>query len=867
MKWFQRTPVADRRPSARRDGQGGALSQGPDVESATLRIGRELLEAARREGRGLVERFWRDPMLDWAMRDPGFKTQLFRFIDVLPMLRSPEQVHEVLVEYLGQPGVALPPGVGLGLKLGGLAKGLFARTLAGQVQSLAERFIAGPDVAAALPKLRRLWQEGIAFTADLLGEACVSRAEADAYRERYLDLMNTLADAAADWPADPLLESDHLGRVPRVNVSLKLSALDARPDPADFRAARDRIAAAIRPILEAAGRRGVFVNFDMEQAAIKDLTLAVFRRSCEEVDFPAGIAMQTYLRSGDDDVAELIAWARKAGRRVTVRLIKGAYWDYEMAAALVAAMPHGADEPGVLLAVGSHNARSIARVLALLDERDLPPTAAEFQMLFGMADQRERFAAAVRSARVPQVAAVTSVAAVHEAVARAEAAFPAWRDRDPLDRAACLVAAAGRMRSRRDELAGMVVAEAGKTWREADADVCEAVDFLEFYAREAPAFFQPRRLGRVVAEHNHVWHEPRGAAAVISPWNFPLAIAAGMSSAALVTGNTVILKPSGLTPGIGRVLCELLWESGVPADVLQFLPGPGEVVGAALVDAPRVALIAFTGSREVGLELIRRAATPGEDPRHVKKAVCEMGGKNAIIVDDSADLDEAVLGVRQSAFGYSGQKCSACSRAIVVEGVYHVFLKRLVESTASLVIGDPADPGTDVGPVIDRRAAEKIAAYIDLGKQEGRLELACPVPPGLEERVGRPFVGPHIFSGIRPEHRLANEEVFGPVLAVLRAAHFREALDMANAARYKLTGGVYSRRPSHLMKARREFRVGNLYLNRAITGALVGRQPFGGFGLSGAGTQAGGAEYLGHFVEPRACAENTLRHGFAPEEA
>jgi len=244
--------------------------------------------------------------------------------------------------------------------------------------------------------------------------------------------------------------------------------------------------------------------------------------------------------------------------------------------------------------------------------------------------------------------------------------------------------------------------------------------------------------------------------------------------------------------------------------------------------------------------------------------VCEMGGKNAIIVDESADLDEAVLAVRQSAFGYSGQKCSACSRAIVVADVYDVFLKRLLAGTRSLVVGDPLDPATDVGPVIDAQAAERIRGYIELGKSEGRLELACGVPAGLEERVGKPFIGPHVFSGIRPEHRVANEEVFGPVLAVMRADDFAQALEIANSTTYKLTGGVFSRKPSHLEAARREFRVGNLYLNRGVTGALVGRQPFGGFGLSGTGTKAGGREYLLHFVEPRACSENTLRHGFAP---
>jgi RHH-type transcriptional regulator, proline utilization regulon repressor / proline dehydrogenase / delta 1-pyrroline-5-carboxylate dehydrogenase len=298
--------------------------------------------------------------------------------------------------------------------------------------------------------------------------------------------------------------------------------------------------------------------------------------------------------------------------------------------------------------------------------------------------------------------------------------------------------------------------------------------------------------------------------------------------------------------------------------VLCFLPGSGHAVGDLLVRHPQVAIIAFTGSKEVGLRLLRAAGDTLEGQTFVKKVVCEMGGKNAIIVDDSADLDEAVLGVRQSAFGYCGQKCSACSRVIVLEGVYDQFLKRLVESTRTLIIGDPADPGTDLGPVIDQRAADKIHRYIEIGRSEGCLELACAVPEGLAARVGKPYVGPHIFSNIRPHHRLANEEIFGPVLSVMQVTSFAEALAVANSTAYKLTGGVYSRKPSHLASARREFRVGNLYLNRGVTGAVVGRQPFGGFGLSGIGSKAGGTDYLLHFVEPRCSTENTMRHGFAP---
>ncbi len=483
---------------------------------------------------------------------------------------------------------------------------------------------------------------------------------------------------------------------------------------------------------------------------------------------------------------------------------------------------------------------------------------------FSNAARREQFTKAVAGVKVPVINHVPGADEARQAIAAAYAAFPAWRDRDPLERSRIILEAAAQMRNRRDELSAIMIREGGKPWREADADTCEAIDFCEYYAREAVGLFQWQRLGLFVGELNHQWYQPRGVTSVISPWNFPLAICCGMTVAALSVGNPALVKPSTQTRGIAQAMCEILWQAGVPKDVLHFLPGAGSQIGDILVRDPRVAMIAFTGSKEVGLSIIRAAGETPDGQPFVKKVVCEMGGKNAIIVDDSADMDEAVLGTRQSAFGYCGQKCSACSRVIVLDGVHDHFLARLVESTRTLVIGDPADPGTDFGPVIDQSAAAKIREYIEIGGREGKLELACEVPAGLAEKVGKPYVAPHIFSGIERHHRLANEEIFGPVLSVMRVGSFEEAMDVANSGVYKLTGGLFSRKPEHLEAARREFRVGNLYLNRGITGALVARQPFGGFGLSGAGSKAGGADYLLHFTEPRSCMENTMRHGFAP---
>ena len=484
---------------------------------------------------------------------------------------------------------------------------------------------------------------------------------------------------------------------------------------------------------------------------------------------------------------------------------------------------------------------------------------------FSDTPQRRQFAESIARAVVSLVKNDTTVEQSAAALRAAHDFFPVWRDTDIRRRAAVLVEAAAIMRARRDDLAGIIIRESSKPWREADADVCEAIDFCEYYARCAVDLMQPKRLGRYIGELNESWYQPRGVAVVISPWNFPLAICCGMTVAALVTGNTVVLKPAEQTPGIASIMSDILWEAGVPRGALHLLPGPGETTGAALVRDPRIALIAFTGSKAVGLDILRAAAETPEGQHHVKKVVCEMGGKNAVIIDESADLDEAVLGVRHSAFGFQGQKCSAASRCIVLDSAHDHFVERLVESTKALVIGDPALPGTDIGPVIDSESKAKILRFIARGRAQSTVALAMEPPAGLEQRTGRVFVGPHIFTGVRPEHDIAREEIFGPVLAVLRAGSFDEALAMANGSPYKLTGGVFSRKPSNLERAKREFRVGNLYLNRGITGAIVGRHPFGGFGMSGVGSKAGGSEYLLQFVEPRASAENTMRRGFAPE--
>jgi RHH-type proline utilization regulon transcriptional repressor/proline dehydrogenase/delta 1-pyrroline-5-carboxylate dehydrogenase len=417
------------------------------------------------------------------------------------------------------------------------------------------------------------------------------------------------------------------------------------------------------------------------------------------------------------------------------------------------------------------------------------------------------------------------------------------------------------MRRRLFELAAWEVYETGKAWREATADVDEAIDFCEFYAAEVVKLQDAGGID-VPGEENRFEYIPRGVTAVIAPWNFPLAILTGMTAAALATGNTVVMKPAEQSSVVGSLLMDIFLEVGIPAGVVNFLPGRGEVAGAALVEHPDVAIIVFTGSQQVGLAINAAAAQAStRGVVNVKRVIAEMGGKNAIIVAADADLDEAVSGVMKSAFGYQGQKCSACSRAIVMAEVYDTFLHRLVEATKSLKLGAADDPATSVGPVIDDESLTRIQKYIEVGKQEGRLALAMDAGELAQQGC---FVGPHIFADVAPSARIAQEEIFGPVLAVIRATDLNEALRIANGTDYALTGGIFSRSPVALSRAQREFLVGNLYLNRPITGALVNRQPFGGFKMSGIGSKAGGSDYLLQFVLPRTITEHTVRRGFAP---
>jgi len=990
------------------------------IERITQEVGRQLLRAAAgRQPNVLERRWWEDRIMSWAMQDESVKVQMFRFIDVLPMLDSSDAILRHLHEYFDEVRQFLPSAARLGLAVAtpdsipGRALAMAARRNA---MSHARRFIAGTNADEVLAAAIRQRKQRRAFTLDLLGEAVTSEREAERYLQEYLRLIESIAPVANSWPEAPQVDRSDTGLLPRMNVSVKLSALDSRFDAIDPEGTTRRVGERLRRLLRAARKHHAYVHVDMESYATKDLTLAIFQTILMEDEFrdtaDVGIVIQCYLHDALADLVKLRDWAEKRGTPVWVRLVKGAYWDYETIHAQATDWPIPVfqekwqsdacfeqatrfalrNRQWLRPALGSHNLRSLAHGIAVARHLGLPTNALEMQMLFGMGDAekdavvqmgyrmrvympfgelipgmaylvrrllentsndsflRASFAeqvspekllmnpldmashskpsssipvrvdaprpfaprfrneppsdfgtAAARDAMSAALAAVwrqfgghyplviggrpidtaarltsrdpshkheivgttASGDATHAAqgVAAARAAWNDWAALGAEKRADHLRAAASAMRHRRFELSAWIVHETGKGWREADADVCEAIDFCEFYAQQAIYLESPQGVD-VPGEENRFVYEPRGVTAVIAPWNFPLAILTGMTVAALATGNTVVMKPAEQSPVVAAKLMEIFTAAEFPPGVVNYLPGDGAVVGAALVEHPEVAVIAFTGSRAVGLAIHAKAAeTSARATGGVKRVIAEMGGKNAIIVDDDADLDEAVLGVVQSAYGYQGQKCSACSRAIVLARIYDVFVERLVEAARSLKVGPAEEPGTNVGPVIDEEAYERVRRYIELGKSEGRPALSPDVGALAAEGY---YIAPHVVADVKPTARLAQEEIFGPVLAVIRAENLDEALRIANGTDYALTGGIFSRSPAHLDRARREFQVGNLYLNRAITGALVNRQPFGGFKMSGIGSKAGGADYLLQFVVPRTITENTLRRGFAP---
>lgn len=977
-------------------------------EAKTQEIAKQLL-AATSENRSFFSSLrdqmrWDDKLLAWAMSNPGLRVQLFRFIDTLPALHSKSEIASHLQEYLGDESVELPAALKGMLNFANpdsMPGQVAATTVGTAVETLAHKYISGENIKQVIKTVERLRKEKMAFTIDLLGEAVITEAEAQSYLERYLELMQQLVEASKNWAAIPAIDAADGEEIPKVQVSVKLTAFYSQFDPLDAKGSEERVSDRIRILLRRSQELGAAVHFDMEQYAYKDITLSILKKLLLEEEFrqrtDIGMTVQAYLRDSEQDTKDIIAWLKERGYPLTIRLVKGAYWDQET---IKAAQKHWKqpvyndkaatdanfesitqllleNHQYVYSAIGSHNVRSHSRAIAIAESLNVPRRRFELQVLYGMGDKvakalvdrgyrvrvycpygellpgmaylirrllentanssflrqnlenrpieellappivkeekkfltpdfhfsgaadtdyseeevRSKAAQAFQSVRhqlgktyLPLIngeyvdtpefvdslnpsnfsevvgkVGLISVEQAEQAMQAAKAAFPGWRKTPAKQRADILRKAGDLMEERRAELSAWIVLEVGKPVKEADGEVSEAIDFCRYYADEIERLDKGVNYD-VAGETNRYIYHPRGIVVVISPWNFPLAIACGMTVAALVSGNCTLLKPAETSSVITAKLTEILIEAGFPKGVFQYVPGRGSQVGAYLVNHPDTHVIAFTGSQEVGCRIYAEAAILKPGQKHMKRVIAEMGGKNAIIVDESSDLDQAVVGVVQSAFGYSGQKCSAASRVIVLEPIYDIFVQRLVEATKSLNIGEAELPSTQVGPVIDANARDRIREYIEKGKAEAEVALELPAP---EQGY---FIGPVIFSEVSPNAVISQQEIFGPVLAVIRVKDFQSALAVANGTNYALTGGLYSRTPSHIQQAQAEFEVGNLYINRNITGAIVGRQPFGGFKLSGVGSKAGGPDYLLQFLEPRAITENIQRQGFAPIE-
>jgi RHH-type transcriptional regulator, proline utilization regulon repressor / proline dehydrogenase / delta 1-pyrroline-5-carboxylate dehydrogenase len=976
------------------------------IERETHRIGREILAHLKRGRHSLFQKeWWQGRVLRWCMENEPFKIELFRFIDVLPNLKNSADIVRIFREYFDRPELGTPPLLSWGMKTlipGSPTVPLAAAAIRTHIEMMAGSFIAGRDLAGARGELERMERSGETWTVSMLGEAAVNEEESGAYLRLYLDAIEQLARRPTDPSSHTPGVSDRFGTVPHANLAVKLSSLYSQMDPVDWEGTLSVLTERLVRLLTRSRALGLHLHLDMEHYAFKDLILETFFRAMSHPELSgfrdAGIVVQAYLRDSAEDLEKILAWAAKNRPGITVRLVRGAYWDYEK----VIHRQNGWPVPVYLAkgetdahyerltdrllsapdtvrtAFGTHNVRSLAHAIASARSRGIPDREYEIQLLFGMGGPlqaaldamglrvriytpvgdlitgmaylvrrllentsnesflrnffvdgtdpesvlaeptavparepevtgfqneppldfrigpvRSEFSEAIASvrkqlgrdyplliggkpvvtddwiasvnpARPSEVVGRAASAGTREAdraVAVAGAAAVEWARRPAGQRAEILRNAAGRLQARRMELSAWEVFEVGKTWREADRDVTEAIDFLRYYADEVDRLDPSRKLGDYPGERNLYSYFPIGIGVVIAPWNFPLAIPAGMVSAALAAGNAVLFKPSELSPVMGYHLVHAFSEAGLPDGVLSYLPGRGEVAGEHLVRHPSIGLIAFTGSRKVGLGIIEQAARLAPGQRHVKRVVAEMGGKNAIIVDETADLDLAVPGIVQSAVGFQGQKCSACSRVIVLESVYDAFLHRLVGALKSLHIGPPEEPSTELGPVIEAAAQDRLRKAVEAGAREGKVILQVTDVP-----TAGFYVGPAVIADLAPESRIATEEMFGPIVAVIRAKDLDEAIRIANSTDYALTGGLYSRSPAAIERVTREMAAGNLYINRGITGALVGRQPFGGYRLSGVGSKAGGPDYLLQFMIPKVVTENTLRRGFAPTD-
>lgn len=957
--------------------------------SSDQQLGKDLFKYIKQRSKktNLFKFAWlKNQVLKISIQNKKLQTQLFRFVDALPCLKTQDQRLDIFLQYL-QEGKSLFYTPSFLAAKTPIIKEFLDWIIGFSVRELAKTFICGSNINEAKKSIKRLDLKNQKYTLDLLGELTLNKEEANKYFNDYKQLIQ---------------------EIPSAQLSIKLSALEPHINILDFDVKKNNLSNKLRELFRLAISKNASINIDTEHYFWKDFYFQILKDVLLEDEFiswsGAGVVIQAYLKDSQKDLEDWILWAKKRKSFITIRLVKGAYWDYEYAKAKqqnwqcpVFTKKFQSDLnfeklTEILLnnynfvrpALASHNVRSLAHAINYALKKNIPKSAFEFQMLYGMLDElkdyfpengytlriylpygdllqgmsylvrrllentandsflrqgfldgssedlllqdpqersfeevmspfetefenipnldfskeinrqkiqleiknltnefkipqkypciigdqkifTENFFESINPAKPCQILGYMTFGSIQEcnkAIKIAKETQKKWSQYDYSKRAEILISVAQELEKNRFRLIALLCLEAGKPWMEADGEVSESIDFLNYYAQESLDLFLNDKLRSLPGEKNYNIYQPFGVSAIIPPWNFPLAILVGMTSAAIATGNSAIIKPSAKTSLIAFEFVKIFNKILSKKNLHQFLglinliTGDGKQIGDYLVEHPDISLIAFTGSNEVGMSIYQKASRAYPP----KRVIAEMGGKNAIIIDQTADLDEAIPGLIYSAFGYSGQKCSAASRAIIHQNIYQDFLKRLRQSLQEIIISNPALGDCYMGPVIDAHAQIKINNYINIGKNEADMLIGDFKVPDTGY-----FISPTVFANISENSKLAQDEIFGPVLVIFKAHSFDHALSIANNSGFGLTGGLYSRSPNNIRQAINQFVTGNLYINRPCTGAVVSRQAFGGLKKSSIGFKAGGPNYLLQFMQEKTITENTMRRGFAED--
>ncbi|MBC6415253.1 MAG: bifunctional proline dehydrogenase/L-glutamate gamma-semialdehyde dehydrogenase [Bdellovibrionales bacterium] len=998
-----------------------------EFEKKIFEIGSELLKESKNQDQLFFKKnWWYQKILSWTMKNQKLKTSLFRFIDVLPNLSNDKQFLSHWKEYFKDQDLSF-----ITSGLSHLVPSLMVQTLRKQITQVAQMFITGSNVETALKVISQNWEKGLAFSFDILEEETLSEKEAEIYFQSYLSVMNQLKVAQKNWSYKKTLQQDSSGDIPKVNISVKISALFSQIKVSAWEYSKIQIKNRLRLLFRKAVQDFSFINLDMEYYHYKDLYLEIFKELLMEEEFKNyphfGIVVQAYLKDSLKDLQELIHFCKMRKQKITIRLVKGAYWDSEYLLArrenwLIPVFTQKVETDinfekalvllfkeceHVKIAVGSHNIRSIAYALTLYEK--YPQAQIEFQLLYGMAEgltaslsqrgfltrlyctvgelipgmsylvrrllenssnqsfilnslmkkespekllsapclkesskrrvkpteklqyegfekalsfqtkgyfsnfpvpdfskkqNRDSFRKSLKEWKIQfplevpillgskrlksseifkrenpnqteQMISNTFFAdkdIVSKAVEKCHNFFPKWKTSPTSQRVTCLQKVAQIMKKNFFNLASLQVYEVGKTWEEACGDVAEAIDFCSYYALSYERLATPQLTDEVSGEESFLSYEAIGCVAVIAPWNFPLAILTGMTVAPLVCGNTVLIKPAEQSSLTAYEFVKILLKAGFPSESFAFLPGKGEEVGKALVEHPKISIISFTGSFEVGEQIMKKAGSILQGQENIKRCVLEMGGKNAIVVDSSADLDLAIKGILQSSFVFQGQKCSACSRIVILEDIYDRFMKRFIPALESLIIGSSENPETTLGSVVDRKAYERIQNFIKRQEKFSENNNKSSLKQRLlykdidKDFIKKSyFISPVLYLTSDRDSELMQKELFAPIVACFKVKTLKEAIQIVNHSSFGLTAGIYSRHPRHIEEFQSFVSVGNLYVNRTCTGAIVKRHPFGGRKMSGLGSKAGSVDYLKQFMQVKVVTENNVRRGFSPE--